>query len=342
MATAALSRVLVHNPGDLDPLARASQVFAGVLFCSALLSFLILLTVQAISLHREGDRIRDRIVAPMSGPTYAAVPGSVLVLLLAVLGFEPQILANPTVFVVVLVLTTVSLLVGFWLTLTFFVAAFEQNDFDSQTISGTWFIPETVILLSVLVFSGLAREAEGSLASALAAGTLAVMGAGFLLFILTATLFFGRLVMLRQYASTGVAAVWIMMSPLSVSAMALGSTVDVVPILVPTSATDVAAFTSLGSGLLWGFGLWWLAAALLLTWHEGRKAWVYSPGSWGFVFPPAALSLASFGLARTWNAAVFVEWVGVTLAVLTMLIWLFVAVNAIRWVSRHGWRKGRP
>ena len=188
----------------------------------------------------------------------------------------------------------------------------------------------------MLIFSGLARGAPTSYATGLASLTMAVMGAGFVLFLLTATLFFARLVMLRQHPAAGVAAVWIFMSPLSVSAMALGSTAEVLPILVSVNPSEVSAITSIGSGLLWGFGLWWLVAAIVLTLHDGRKAVSFSPGSWGFVFPPAALTLAGFWIARSWGSSL-VEWTGVALSLITTFIWVLVATGAVRWLLGRKW-----
>lgn len=334
MGTAALSRALVG--AHLGPFDRLGTAISWVLMVIAALLFVAAVTAGLLSLRHSPDTLRDRVVSPILGPLFAAVPGGVFTLLLALLGHEPDLLQRPVVRGAVLVLTVLTLLLGFWLTLTFFVAAFEHDNFEAHSISGTWFLPETVILLGVLVLHALTVSFDGSAAHTLAAATVAVTGAGFVLFILTAALFFSRMVLQRQHHEPGVAAVWILMSPLSVSSLALGAAAASLPHVLPVDGQTVVTLVSLGSGMLWGFGLWWLAAALLLTFHHGRRALAFSPGSWAYVFPLSAISLASADLARVWGSGA-VAGLGVALLLFTLAVWAAVAVAGVRWVLRRGW-----
>ena len=329
MGTAALSRALIAT--DFGPLEVAADWVSWILLVAALVMFAAALVALTWSLRNSEDRLRDRIVAPVFGPLYAAIPGSVFTLILALQAHAPHLAADPVARALVLSVVAATLATGLWLTVTFFVAAFEDEDFEAHSISGTWFLPETVVLLSVLVLFVLTDESQGSLRTTLAAITVAVTGIGFVLFVLTAALFFSRLVLVRQHHEPGVAAIWIMMSPLSVSSLALGKAAAVLPALVDVPQGTIIALVSLGSGLLWGFGLWWLMAALVLTRHQGRRSLSFTPGSWAYVFPLSAISLASADLARIWGSAL-VAVVGIALVAFTFVVWSIVAVTGVRWV----------
>lgn len=334
MGTAALSKALLAV--QLGPFDGAAAAASWVLLLIAALAFVAAVIVQVLSLRRSSDTLRDRIESPILGPLFAAVPGGIFTLLLALTAHDPLLLQRSGFRVAVLALVVLTLLFAFWLTLIFFVAAFESEDFEAHFISGTWFLPETVILLGVLLLSAIEEASSGAGRAALAAATVAVTGAGFVLFLLTAALFFIRMVLERQHQGPGVAAVWIMMSPLSVSSLALGAAAVALPSLADIPKPTVVALISLGSGLLWGFGLWWLVAALLLTIHHGRGALTFTPGSWAYVFPMSAITLAGASLAMVWDSRA-VAWVSAVLAVFTLLVWTTVAALAARWVLARGW-----
>ena len=53
-------------------------------------------------------------------------------------------------------LAGIGTVLGLWLTVVFFVGAFEHEQFQAEDISGIWFIPETVVLLGSFLFAELA------------------------------------------------------------------------------------------------------------------------------------------------------------------------------------------
>jgi tellurite resistance protein TehA-like permease len=63
---------------------------------------------------------------------------------------------------------------------------------------------------------------------------------------------------------------------------------------------EIAAGLGLVAGItLWGFGLWWMLMAVLITLRYLRAGIPFNLGWWGFTFPLGVYSLATLKLAST-------------------------------------------
>lgn len=93
---------------------------------------------------------------------------------------------------------------------------------------------------------------------------------------------------------------------------------------------EIAAGLGLVAGItLWGFGLWWMLIAVLITLRYLRAGIPFNLGWWGFTFPLGVYSLATLKLASTLNL-VFFEVFGCALVVLLALMWLIVTTRTVR------------
>jgi tellurite resistance protein TehA-like permease len=97
-----------------------------------------------------------------------------------------------------------------------------------------------------------------------------------------------------------------------------------------SAAAAVSAFSDIGAALLWGFGIWWLAAAILLLagyLRVGRLP--YSVGWWAFTFPLGAYAAATLALARAWQSGILEDF-AVALFVLLAVFWVVVSLGTLR------------
>lgn len=229
---------------------------------------------------------------------------------------------------------TVGTAMGVSLTVAFFVAAFEHEQFRAEDISGVWFIPETVVLLGSYLLAELAPSGPAGLERTLAVTSVALLGVGGLLFGVTAVLLVNRLVLHAGLHGAGAAAMWIMISPLAVTSLALQSVAGGDPMLGGSWTPAVAEVATFGAGALWGFALWWIGAATVVTWRAGRAALTRTAADWGFVFPSAAMVIATLTLARRWQSTL-VETVGLILGCLLTLVWAAVLTGTIVGLRRR-------
>ena len=74
---------------------------------------------------------------------------------------------------------------------------------------------------------------------------------------------------------------------------------------------------------LWGFGLWWIVMAILITHRYYRDGIPFNLGWWGFTFPLGVYSLATLRLGNVLHLTFF-EIAGCALVALLVMMWLIV------------------
>lgn len=328
MGTGAMGAVAARNPGGIDALATPGKILGLILLGMAIATF-VLLMARDVGLHRIGKSTIADIKAPISGPAYATIPGGISVIAVAIIAIFPDYTDTPIGWIVLACLTAFATAFGLWLTVIFFVATFEQNNFDAEDISGIWFIPETVVLLGALLTAHLAITGPDAAGRTLTIVAIALLGGGAILFAITAALFVNRLVLHAQVRRTGAPAMWIMLSPLSVTALAMHKVAGAGWNLAGDWEPAVQASADLLAAMMWGFALWWIAAAAIVTSHAGRGAFRFSPSAWSYVFPPAAMTLATLTLGRKWDSG-FMEVMSVVFALVLLTITTAVVSGSIR------------
>ncbi|MBV4459528.1 TDT family transporter [Pseudomonas sp. COR58] len=93
---------------------------------------------------------------------------------------------------------------------------------------------------------------------------------------------------------------------------------------------EVASGLGLVAGItLWGFGLWWMLMALLITVRYLRDGIPFNLGWWGFTFPLGVYSLATLKLAGTLHLGFF-SVAGCVLVALLAVMWLIVGKRTLQ------------
>jgi C4-dicarboxylate transporter/malic acid transport protein len=97
-----------------------------------------------------------------------------------------------------------------------------------------------------------------------------------------------------------------------------------------TGTGEIAAGLGLVAGItLWGFGLWWMLVAILITLRYLRAGIPFNLGWWGFTFPLGVFSLATLKLATTLQL-MFFNGVGCALVAMLAVMWLIVGKRTVQ------------
>ena len=86
--------------------------------------------------------------------------------------------------------------------------------------------------------------------------------------------------------------------------------------------------------LLWGFGLWWLVLAVLITLRYFRAGVPFNLGWWGYTFPLGVYTVATLRLGTTLHLSFFTQ-LGAILAAALAAMWVIVMSRTL-----HGGWKG--
>ena len=96
------------------------------------------------------------------------------------------------------------------------------------------------------------------------------------------------------------------------------------------SIGEIAEGLGLISGIaLWGFGLWWILMALLITIRYFRAGIPFNLGWWGFTFPLGVYSLATLRLGHVLQLSFF-DVVGCVLVAMLVMMWFIVGSRTLK------------
>ena len=95
---------------------------------------------------------------------------------------------------------------------------------------------------------------------------------------------------------------WLALGPIGTGALGLMTLGQAAPAIF--AANDLGQYSSAAAGigligglLMWGYGLWWFAMAVLITGRYARDGLPFNLGWWGYTFPLGVFAVASLKLA---------------------------------------------
>ena len=272
---------------------------------------------------------------PVKGAMHATLPGGLLVTAVMTSVVGPTLFPPLVTTWIIAILVTLGGCLALVMGIAFAVALFTGQP-PAESVNGGWFIPPVVTIIIPMGLAPLIGSANASVSGLLVVASYALYGMGFLLFLLTLGLVYDRLVLHPLPPAPLAPTVWIGLGPIGVAALVPPVLAKAGAGLWPNLAPTVSLLTRLVSTTVWGFGLWWLALAVVLLVGYVRKGGVpFHLGWWAFVFPLGAYTAATVSLARSWQSPVL-EGVSVVLFLGLLTAWVIVGIR-----TAAGLRSGR-
>ncbi len=340
MGTAIVGIIAYQDPGQIAGLGDLARAF-GVAMVSLSAALAILLGIPYVARWiQHPDAARADLGNPLAGALYGTFPGGILVLAVGIATVGPSIGAPGDVTLVVGVLAAIGLVLAFAVSVLFAHLLFVTHPVGPELSNGAWFIPPVVNIVVPLALLPLVPHVAPSDASLLIFASYAFWGMGFVLFLLVASLLYDRLIFHPLPAAPLAPSLWIGLGPIGVGSLALLRMAQAGTPLWGTAAPVVGVLSSLTAAALWGFGLWWLATAiLLLAAYLRRGELPYGLGWWAFTFPLGAYTASTLALARAWHVTLL-EWGAVALFLMLLGFWLVVSAGTVRaMASGEVWRR---
>ncbi|MCQ2995165.1 TDT family transporter [Pseudomonas syringae] len=125
------------------------------------------------------------------------------------------------------------------------------------------------------------------------------------------------------------ASIWLSLGPIGTGALGMlliGSEAPAIFALhgLPGVGQVAAGMGLIVGTLLWGFGLWWMLLAVLVTVRYAREGIPFNLGWWGFIFPLGVYAVTTLKLGAMLDMAFF-DVMGVFFVVVLSALWLVVA-----------------
>lgn len=219
-------------------------------------------------------------------------------------------------------------LLGAALTVVFSLAIlliiFQGESVTQDHVTPAMFIPPVGLVVIPVAGAPLAEGLPPGWREALLVANWAALGAGSLLYVGLLALTMFRYVLGKRVGPPLVPTAWINLGPLGVIPVSLLSLDAAMPGLGAGGAVAVIGL------LLWGFGVWWLLMASLLTLAAARRGELpFALSWWAFTFPLGAFVAASWRLGNQLSLAPVIVVGAVALALLFGL-WLLAFVRTVR------------
>ena len=340
MGTAIVGVVAFMNPGNIPALAAPLHVLG---IAMAILAYVLAIALGIPYVLRwvhHPDAAWKDLRHPVVGGLYGTFPGGLLVLAVTTATIGPAILSADAVFAIVAVLATIGTLLAFAISVVFAYILFVTPSVGHEQANGGWFIPPVVNIIIPMGLLPLLPRADVETARFLLFTSYAAWGIGFFLFLMVASLLYDRLVYHSLPAAPLAPSLWIGLGPIGVGGLALIRMAQAGANIWGKMGTAINALSNIFALALWGFGVWWLAASILLLWRYVRGDRLpYGVGWWAFTFPLGAYTVETLTLARALKVSAF-EWFGVLLFVLLAAFWLVVTIRTLIGVrTGEAWKR---
>jgi len=183
-------------------------------------------------------------------------------------------------------------------------------------ISPAWFIPPVGLIVIPIAGSLVISQFSGMLQEFVIFLNYFGWGAGFFIYLSLLAVCMYRFILHHPLPSTLAPTIWINLGPIGAGTIALIN-------LVKNSAFVTIKEPFFVFGLIfWGFGIWWVMMAIIMTLHYVKKLKLpYAMSWWAFTFPLGAYVAASHSVANIFDIEL-IDYVGFALYLLLLSFWI--------------------
>ena len=214
---------------------------------------------------------------------------------------------------------------------------FTRQDHSMEKMTAVWLLP--------IVAAEVAAASAGLLVPHLAdprAG-LQMLVLGYALWAVSVPLAMGILVILMLRLITHklphkdmAASSWLALGPIGTAALGLLLLGAAAPRAftaagIPGIGDVGAGIGVIGGAVFWGYGMWWIGMAILMTARYVSEGMPFNLGWWAFTFPLGVYSIASLALARQTDLH-FLTAIGAALVACLAAVWAVVAACTLHGV----------
>lgn len=207
---------------------------------------------------------------------------------------------------------------------------FTRQEHSIDQMTAVWLLPVVAAASGGLLAPHLA-DAHGQLVMLVTSYVLWAFSLPVAFSILTILML--RMALHKLPHANMAASSWLALGPIGTGALGMLLLGGDAPAIFAANGLPAVGEIANGLGLiagitLWGFGLWWMLIAVLITLRYLRAGIPFNLGWWGFTFPLGVYALATLKLASVLHLGFFSVFGGVLVLALA-LMWLIVAKRTV-------------
>lgn len=183
-------------------------------------------------------------------------------------------------------------------------------------INPALFIPPVGLMVIPMAGSTLINQFSGLAEEFVVLLNYFGLGAGFFIYLSLLALCLHRFILHHSLPSTLAPTIWINLGPIGAGTVALVN-------LISKSSFITLKEPFFVFGLIfWGFGIWWVIMAIMMTIHYIKRLKLpYAMSWWAFTFPLGAYVAASHSLAKVFSFKL-IDYIGFSLYLLLLSFWI--------------------
>jgi C4-dicarboxylate transporter/malic acid transport protein len=200
---------------------------------------------------------------------------------------------------------------------------FKGEHVTLDHINPAWFIPPVGLIVIPIPGSFIIPQYSGLIREFVIFLNYFGWGSGFFIYISLCAICMYRFILHRPLPNILAPTIWINLGPIGAGTVALIS-------LVNNSAFITVKEPFFVCGLIfWGFGIWWVLMAIVMTFYYIKKVKVpYALSWWAFTFPLGAYVAASHLVAKIFHLEI-VDFIGFGLYLLLVFLWSLTLIKTL-------------
>ncbi len=203
---------------------------------------------------------------------------------------------------------------------------FVEKEIDLKSVTPAWFIPPVGLIVIPMGGAGLILSFSGTAREIAYAVNYFAWGAGFFLYLGLFAIVFYRFIRHEPMPCGMAPAVWINLGPIGAGTSALYALVKASDFITVKEPFFVFGL------IFWGFGVWWLVMAIMITLYYIRKLNLpYSLAWWAFIFPLGAYVGATHNVGTAFGIGI-IDGFGFVLYWLLLAMWLITGLKTAKHV----------
>ena len=212
----------------------------------------------------------------------------------------------------------------FWFIGTFFTLffgvltpylMFRGEHVKLDHINPAWFIPPVGLIVIPIAGGLLLPRFSGVTLEFVVFLNYLGWGAGFFIYLSLLAICMYRFIIHHPMPNTLAPTIWINLGPIGAGTVALINLARNSPFITMKESFFVFGL------IFWGFGIWWVIMAIMMTIHYVRSLKLpYAMSWWAFTFPLGAYVAASHSMANIFNIEL-IDFIGFALYLLLLLLW---------------------